>query len=276
MIVTELIGGLGNQMFQYAAGAALAKRSGVSVRVDTTSFEHYTLRRYALEDFACAAEVADPTERLDVALHGQLLEERSALYEPRLEHPYPKAYLRGYWQCERYFQSIRRRLLSEFHPRDPLAGLDADIAAEMADSASVALHIRRGDYVANPHTNAFHGVLPVDYYRDALAFIHENQPAPEQAKRRYFIFSDDPDWCEEAYAFLEPKVLVRHNPPERGFMDLYLMAQAKHHVIANSSFSWWAAWLCRNPGQIVVAPRQWFAASHAQCQDIVPERWVRL
>lgn len=277
MIIAELIGGLGNQMFQYAAGLALADRLAMPFAYDDSAFARYPLRPFALGDWCITARAASELERVRVASLGHIIEEHGSVFMPALLAAHGPTYLKGYWQSEDYFAKMRPRLLREFSPRWALTEQDIGICQQMQQNVSISLHVRRGDYVANAHTNSFHGVMGLDYYREGLDRIlrglSPNGPLNEPI---VFIFSDDPDWCETAFDWINQKVIVRHNPPDRGFMDIHLMRQCKHHIIANSSFSWWGAWLCENENQIVIAPRAWFQSEQAESSHIVPPRWIRL
>lgn len=275
MIISEILGGLGNQMFQYAAGLALAERSGVPLRLDRTPFDWYALWSYSLPDLAISSATASHYDRLAVAAEGSLIQEEGPRYDKRFDYPHAVAYLKGYWQSERYFAHLRPRLRSEFRPLAPFTVQDVEVATAMSSSVAISMHVRRGDYVSNAQAAAFHGVMGVEYYKVGIAAILDRLPEAERRSVHFFIFSDDPDWCAQTYAFLEPKTIVRHNPPSRGAMDIHLMSLARHHIIANSSFSWWGAWLCGNPEQVVVAPRHWFAAEQMSEHDIVPDRWLR-
>lgn len=276
MIISELIGGLGNQMFQYSAAMALAKRSNVDFRIDNSQFASYPLRPYALADWCISGKIATHNEMLKVASEGDLLLETGSSYEPKMFQKFQSLYMRGYWQSEDYFIDIREQLLSEFIPANELSQSDKNIISYMEDVAPIMMHIRRGDYVSNSHTNSFHGVMPIEYYQNSIEKILNEATDIDGKDVVYFVFSDDPDWCEESFTWLEPKVIVRHNPPKKGFMDIYLMSKCKHFVIANSSFSWWGAWLSQNKSKIVVAPKEWFQSKNVESDHIVPKSWHRI
>lgn len=294
MIITRLIGGLGNQMFQYAAGRALSLRMGVELKVDTSGFETYGLRRYELGAYPIAAEIASPEElalvgggvpaprsRWRSVLHrwiGGSSVPSPALYrEPHfpfdadLARQSPPIYMDGYWQSERYFSDVAEILRRDLTPREPLDPVNAETASEIVGSEAVSLHVRRGDYVTNAHTNAYHGTCSLDYYRAAIEHIGSHVASP-----RLFVFSDDADWTRKNLNTDLPTTYVSANPPDRGFRDIQLMSLCRHHVIANSSFSWWGAWLNPRSDKIVVAPSQWFAAGGNDTRDLVPDRWVRI
>lgn len=134
---------------------------------------------------------------------------------------------------------------------------------------SVCIHIRRGDYVENPHTNQVHGILPVEYYAKAIQMIRDSLNSPS-----FFIFSDDPKWLREQAIFKGMNIIS--NTKNKDWEEMYLMSQCSHHIIANSSFSWWGAWLAENPDQIVIAPKKWFNDESFERTDKIPDDWIRI
>lgn len=292
MIVTRLIGGLGNQMFQYAVGRAVARRSKALLALDVSGFANYDLRRYELAEFNIAAHVASekqlislgvvskpPTfinrllKRMGYAAPEHVLREASFTYDSRIESASAPVYLDGYWQSEKYFVHIAEELRQEFSLRDAWDEANEAMAAQIraAGSGAVSLHIRRGDYVSNAHTAQYHGVCSLDYYRDAVSHIasHIEQP-------HFFVFSDDHAWVKENLQIDFPMTLVQVNSADRGINDMMLMKSCRHHVIANSSFSWWGAWLNPHADKIVIAPREWFKQSGNDTRDLIPASWIRL
>ena len=149
----------------------------------------------------------------------------------------------------------------------------ANQAASLAIRAceSVSVHIRRGDYLSNPAFYRFHGVCAVEYYEAAVGHLAGAVENP-----CFFLFSDDLDWARRNLRLDYPVTYVDHNGEDKDYEDLRLMSQCKHHIIANSSFSWWAAWLCANPGKIVIAPRKWFNDPNIDTADIIPASWRRI
>ena len=295
MIVVRILGGLGNQMFQYALGRRLALERGEPLLLDTTGFETYTLHDLALDHLsidvprATPAQVAHltkvaprfpenliPRSWLPRALRRgrrtgphHLLESQGFTYDPRvIEAPSP-LYLDGYWQSERYFAPIADQIRRDFAVRTPLAGENLRVAEQIDAATAVSLHVRRGDYAADPVTRERHGLCPVSYYEKALAHVVGQVP-----DARLFVFSDDPDWAAQNLPVPDDAVLVRHNDASTNYEDMRLMSRCRHHIIANSSFSWWGAWLNASPEKIVVAPMRWMADEPAP--DVCPPDWVRL
>jgi hypothetical protein len=291
-IIVRLIGGLGNQMFQYAAARALALRKGAELKLDVSGFETYGLRRYELGQYPIAATIASTEElaqfgvvfpvskvrRIWARVFGRgdcassaHYREPHFFFDPQLARQALPLFMDGYWQSERYFADIAPLLLQELTPPAPFEAENAALADQITGSNAVSLHVRRGDYVTNAHTNAYHGVCSLDYYKAAIEHMREHVPSPH-----LFVFSDDAEWTKANLASDLPTTYVIANPPERGFRDLQLMSLCQHHIIANSSFSWWGAWLNSNPNKIVVAPKIWFSAGDNDTRDLVPSEWVQL
>jgi hypothetical protein len=297
LVVTRLIGGLGNQMFQYATGRALARRRGAALKLDVTGFAAvaaHTKRRFELDSFSidvCLASDADLAQfdraseprspRLDRALRLLRIDRRHSSwpihrephfqFDPAVPELRAPVYLDGYWQSEKYFFNIDGVLRKEFTAKAPLDGENAALAEAIDSVNAVSLHVRRGDYVDDPATNRFHGICSSDYYQRAIDYISTRAGAPH-----IFVFSDDRQWTRANLRFAVPTTFVGANPPDRGYCDMQLMARCRHHIIANSSFSWWGAWLNPSREKIVVAPQQWFCATGKDTRDLIPQNWVRL
>jgi hypothetical protein len=292
MIIVKLMGGLGNQMFQYALGRRLALLHGVPLKLDLSWFQTQSLRRYQLDCFQIAAEIASLQEisqvrrlgwggfpgllyrvvepRLPLPLRRHI-RERHPGFDPRILRAPRRVYLDGYWQSERYFKEIAALLRTEFTLRQPLSPQAQALLSAVQSGSSVSLHVRRGDYANSPHTNQVHGLLPPDYYRRAAVLIQERLP-----QAVFYIFSDEPGWASQNLAFLSPAVFVQLTSPDQDVEELLLMACCQHHIIANSSYSWWGAWLGENPAKIVVAPEKWFAAPDRMAKGLIPETWIHI
>ena len=295
MIVTRLLGGLGNQMFQYAVGRALAARHNVPLSLDIQPFEGYRLRPYALDHFKIEASVLSAEERHELGLNrgsrgrlGRLINRgliNKVLRLPSLPVVREKGFefdsaifdapascvLAGYWQSPKYFAAIEPQIRSEFTIKDKLDGRNQELARQISESMAVSLHVRRGDYVENALTNRYHGTCSPEYYRSAEQLLRDRI-----GNIRLFVFSDDPDWAEAKLRFVSPVTIVRHNGPDRDYEDLRLMTLCSHHIIANSTFSWWGAWLCPNPDKVVIAPRNWFKEANNRTDDLIPEDWIKI
>lgn len=287
MVITRLLGGLGNQFFQYAAGRALAAKHGTGLKLDTSAFESYPLRSYALNHFRIQGSVLTESERksfgLDRAPKGRLgrlaqrvfgdatipmVREKSFAYDPGLLDAPEACYLEGYWQSPKYFAAIEPDIRSELTVAASPVGLNRDFAAKIAETMSVSLHVRRDDYVTNPTTHRYHGVCGPDYYEAAQRLLLQTL-----GNAQLFVFSDDPSWVEANLRFVLPATILKHNGPEQHYEDLRLMTLCKHHIVANSTFSWWGAWLCPHADKIVVAPKNWFKEAGHGTADLIPQEW---
>jgi len=289
-------------MFQYAAGKALAERHGVGLALDLSGFRNYALRSFLL-DRLCVPE-ADligldrasdrkpinhfiPSlwkQRIDRVLGRAGLPKLAASadqyrephfhYDPAFERLGPQTSLFGYFQSERYFRSIAESLRDWFLPREPFSVPAAEALARIERSRlPVSVHVRRGDYL-NSGTLEFHGILREPYYRQAIDRIEV--ALGEEAE--FFIFSDDPAAAERVLDFV-PRSRLNHvgGDTKRPWEDMALMALCHHHVVANSSFSWWGAWLSRSPEKFVIAPQAWFVAAEMKklnTGDLCPPRWI--
>lgn len=292
MIIVKLMGGLGNQMFQYAVARRLAWRHGTPLKMDFSFLEGEqtgnTPRIYALDTFRISAEKASQWEITYSSGKGNArflsgiarLLQRAARYTSYREHGFQfhpkllslsdKVYLEGYWQSEKYFTDITDIIRDEFTFITPAEGINYQLAQEISSVNSVSLHVRRGDYVTDRQTSEVHGICDGAYYVKAVEEIARAVKDP-----CFYIFSDDPEWVRKNLKLQYSSRYICHN----GTManeDLRLMSLCKHHVIANSSFSWWGAWLSANCNKIVMAPDRWFRDPGINTCDLIPESWVRI
>ena len=290
MIVVRLFGGLGNQMFQYAAARRAAMTRGVPLRLDLSAFGPGSLRTYALSGLRVDAEIASPDTLL--AVHGPstrpakylhrlrrrwrigypwtwLQESWLSSVDPRVMAPPLHSVLEGYWQSEQYFIDIADTIRREFVVATLRGPRALALAAQMTGIDAVSLHIRRGDYVTNPQTNAAHGTCSIDYYQQCAALV-----AAKVRQPHFFLFSDDPQWVAANLVLDHPMTLVS-DPSLSEYDDLRLMSSCRHHIIANSSFSWWGAWLNPSPDKIVLAPARWGSDSRWNDRDLIPPGWIR-
>lgn len=304
MIITRLLGGLGNQMFQYAAGLALAEARRTTLKLDPSWFrfrpEYEAHNRYALscfnitEQFATAEEVdrvrgpiLTRAERWSAAaarkLHfyryaaglnagGNRFVEASAAFDRRLLDQPDPTYLEGMWQAPAYFEAVADLLRAHFSFRYPPTPAVAAMAERIRQASEpVAVHFRRGDYASNPGFSRQIGVLPKAYYQRALAVVLGQVP-----QATAFVFSDDIDCTEREWEGPTPAVSVRAAGAANAYDELRLMSLCRHAVISNSTFAWWAAWLNPNPAKLVVAPRPWHADPSILSGDILPSGWTAL
>ena len=270
MIVAELNGRLGNWLFQYAAARALALDRGTEVALDVS---RYTSWRHpfagpvtrALGFFGLDARYTRREAPADYT-------ERGWGYDPRFHELPASARLRGYFQSPRHWRghedAIRADLAPARLPRDH----DLEALLEDIDKGpAVALHVRRGDYLTTERD--LHFVCTDAYYAQALRYVRDRMSGA-----RVFVFSDDPEWCRTRYA-TDARVVDLAASKAEPALDLHLMSRCRHHVISNSTYSWWGAWLAAHPGQIVCTPERWFnddAMNAAAMRDTVPAAWQRI
>lgn len=285
MIVFQAQGGLGNQLFQYATARRIALQHQCPLVVDHHWFNNprpgETPRRLELTRYPLQMRLANRNELARWAplrsrwaqyvkplLPLKLIREKGYGINRLVLNASAKTYLSGYWQSELYFNDIRDLLLTELSPIEPPSTEDAIVIAQIRQCESVSIHIRRGDYVTSSSASVYHGLCSIDYYHSAIDYIAKRVDNPT-----LFVFSDDPQWAEANLCSQHPTVYVKHNSPDNAFQDLRMMSLCKHHILANSSFSWWGAWLAQHPCGIVVAPSRWFAANHPT-PNLIPSRWV--
>lgn len=289
MVIAQLLGGLGNQLFQYAAARRIAWAHNAPLKLDVSGFEHYGRRTYALrafniiEEFASAADVASVrgaglgrrlrqgAERLLPYRRRRWLLERHYHFDPEVLGAGSHVYLEGYWQSEKYFKDIEDIIRSEFTVKTTIGAAGEAIAAEIHSTESVSVHVRRGDYVDDPVVRRVHGPCTEEYYRAAMSHMVGKTATPA-----FFLFSDDAGAALEDIRSEYPMRLASRQGRRNDYEDFWLMTQCKHHIIANSSFSWWAAWLGSHPGKVVVAPRRWVNTEELDTRDLIPEGWHRI
>lgn len=288
MIVVRLCGGLGNQLFQYAAGRRLADIWQTELVLDLGWYARTpptdTPRMYELDNYPIRARPTNAGEALWCRLHeGRLLRrmsflprrwrhwrEKSFAFDPAVLDMPDNTYLDGYWQSHRYFEDAADLIRSDITPLAPFGRQDENVAALIATGDAVSVHVRRGDYVTHQAAATAHGQCSLDYYKAALAHILLHVVRPH-----FFVFSDDPAWTRENLPLPGPATFVDHNGPAAAFQDLRLMSLCKHQITANSSFSWWGAWLAAQQDGVVVAPKKWFAVERPS-DSLTPARWYRI
>lgn len=278
MIYTRLLARLGNQMFQYAAGRGLAARLGVDFTVDPRRAVHKgdgVLTRVFELDWATPENMPRAQHERPLAYYAwrglrrspKIYRENGLGYNAAFDTLPDNTYLHGYWQCERYFAHIADDIRAAFVPRHPMSAQNADMAQRIAAGPSVSLHVRRGDYL----TVGAHGICDQTYYDAALAAVTQGLTSPT-----VYVFSDDPQWAKENLPMSFEKVVVDFNGPDSDYEDMRLMSLCQHNVIANSSFSWWGAWLNANPNKRVAGPANWFSNPKLSNPDILPDRWIKI
>ena len=287
------MGGHSNQLFQYATARCLAMRLGTDVYMDRSWFdaiaEGDTQRTYELEGYSFEQRFIEPDgftlledserpprhrffTRKPTKTPLARYRQQGHRFDERVLGLPDGMYLDGWWQDERYFREIRATLLEEIELKEPVGERDAEWLRAIRESTSVSVHVRRGDYVTSPATTAFHGVLEASYYQAALARL---RALSGDGELRLFVFSNDIAWCRDHFRFDYPTTFV--DSGNSGAEDMRLMRECRHHVVANSSFSWWGAWLSDHPEKVVIAPKRWFRDEQADAEtEIVPTSWERI
>jgi hypothetical protein len=179
-------------------------------------------------------------------------------------------YLDGYWQSEKYFANIDRLIAQEFTVKTPQTGRDKEVAEQMSSCDSVSLHIRRGSYLTPPHNTVIEP-RPLTYYHRCVDRIAQTVKNPH-----FYIFSDDFQWVRNNLKLAYKTTFVDHNKSDKDYEDLRLISLCKHNIVANSTFSWWGAWLNKNPRKIVLSPAEWFKDTSLNTRDLTPESWVKI
>jgi hypothetical protein len=281
MIIANIYGGLGNQLFQYAAGRQLAERNHTRLKLDIENFKKDKRREYLLNHFALKESFCTSLDKtiikgknrirklLDKDAQGNIYVEKSVAFDEKVTGLGNNIYLDGYFGNEKYFISIENIIRDEFRVTKTPDSINEMFLQKIKSTNSVALHVRRGDYVSNKETNAVHGVCSIAYYKEAIARVADKTSDPH-----FFIFSDDMPWVKENLQINEfPVDYIEHNK-DLAHEDLRLMYSCKHTIIANSSFSWWGAWLNSNPGKIIIAPEKWNNIPGNETE--LPVQWIRL
>jgi Glycosyl transferase family 11 len=292
MIIVKLCGGLGNQMFQYAAAKALSVTNNTKLKLDISHFDkiapNQTIRSYSLnifpnvkEEIAEKEEIRKIIPQFETDILNKIYKyinnkifnfNKSFIIESDLSYSgisfksKEPAYLEGYWQSEKYFKE-QSLVIEDCFSLDYLnnnASLQSFIERTRS-RMSISIHVRRGDYITNPSTNSYHGIAELSYYHRSIAKI----AGLVSGNLEFFIFSDDIQWCRENLKIDHKHVYISTGEHHH---DLYLMSCCRHNIIANSSFSWWAAWLNKNSDKIIIAPKKWF--SNQPAKDVVPVNWI--
>jgi hypothetical protein len=311
VIITHLIGGLGNQMYQYAMGRHLAELNSTVLKLDVTGFEKYKHRVYGLSCFRIAEKFATVEEvrtlskkrwfeksktfgnlkrrlRLktvsseNLNLRNFIVKEKPFYYEPEILDMRGNIFLKGHWESYQYYEPIREILLKEFAIKYPQDDLNKRLSERILSTHSVGLHVRRGDKASEPSARRIHGACSVEYYNKAIEYVMQRVAGTE-----IYVFSDDMAWARKNIKAGAPVYFVDHNDASKDYEDLRLMSQCRHNIIANSSFSVWAAWLNTNKEKIVIGPKSFYTEDkQSKIEELItnparrvqsmPEDWVKL
>lgn len=284
MIIIRLNGGIGNQMFQYAMGRSLSVKNNTDLFLDIEEYDENNFRRYELDKFRINARIATKREIASIKPNKILnfidrfkhfskrryLKERQFNFDKEVLEAGDNIYIDGYFQDEKYFKDIEDNIKKEFTLKDEVTEATAEWIKKAEGCDSISLHIRRGDYAQNKKTNQFHGTCGIDYYEKAIKIVSE-----KIKDSNFFIFSDDIAWAKNNLKLNFPAYFVSDGNIS-DYEELIIMSRCKHNIIANSSFSWWGAWLNDNPKKIVIAPQKWFATDKFNTENLIPEKWTSL
>ena len=293
MVIVKLQGGLGNQMFQYANAFVLAKKKQTELYLDLTLFikrnakKLITPREYELNIFNLPGQILTsrqvkkihqhkdfrlPFWKINNKLSYSFYTEKLYEFDENLYDAGLPIYLDGYFQSYKYFTEYAEIIqqLFAFENKHLLVSLSENLQ-KITNEDSVAVHVRRGDYVTNQQTNEHHGTCDLDYYEKSISLILN-----EVNKPHFFFFSDDLLWVKEKFKNLAAaKTFVDENAGKNSWRDMFFMSKCKHNIIANSSFSWWGAWLNQNKSKKVIAPAKWVQLN-VPLKDLIPDSWVQL
>ncbi len=299
MILVRLIGGLGNQMFQYAFAYSLAKKNNTVLKVDTSLLkdkskphEIVTHRDFVLEDvFDLSIEIASNKEieyfngKVYKSLIGKIINkilwqfkkhrlivEQDRGFNSDLLQLSDNVCIVGSFQSEKYFID-HDTIKSLYKFKYPILPISTELSSELKTKNSVAVHIRRGDYVTSPLYSKTIGVLPISYYINAIALIKEKTDSPV-----FYVFSDDINWCKNELKI--PNTIFNYVGDEHAGINaanyMQLLSLCKHFIISNSTFAWWAAWLGEHRDSLIIGPNNWFIDKSNDVKDILPERWAKI
>lgn len=261
-----IMGGLGNQMFQWAFGYAMSQKTKKNVVFDTSWFDRVKdndfkgeKRVLELQNFKMNLQIGSLENAVETR------ERCENIYEPSLFKKRGTRKYIGYYQCEKYFKKYRKEILGHFTLRKDLDEKNIKMLEKIKSVNSIAVHIRRGDYLKLYNV---YSRCSLDYYNKAIDYIAKHVENPH-----FFLFSDDVNWVKKFLKISYPYTIVDINSSGDAVFDLELMRNCKHNIIANSTFSWWGAWLNENPEKIVVAPKEWFVKEKT---DILPKEWIKI
>ena len=294
MIVVKVFGGLGNQMFQYALGKYLAIKNNSDLYLDLSWYsinKSSTKRKFQLDIFNTEFKIANSKIISDskpfilrllntvlirlklgtVQTHNYFIEDKFS-FNSSFEKIRNYCYVNGYWQSPLYFQSIESIIREDFKFPMLQHSSNIDIEEKIKKTNSVGIHLRRGDFINSKH-HGIHGICSLEYYQSTISYVSNKID-----EAVFFIFSDDVEWVKENFNFDSRSYYISGNNGTNSYIDMQLMSGCKHNIIANSSFSWWGAWLNTNSDKIIIAPKQWFFCEslNKQTNDLMPETWIRL
>ena len=286
-VVSVISGGLGNQLFQYAAGRALSLSLECDLTLDLSWFLGGHNRKYGLDNFELPIKPLNSASKLPLGIKAFGAKISKKFFRSRFGLPvYREAYfhynpsfqsidspvvLDGYFQSERYFLGCEDQIHRDLNFSGAFPEKCLPVYKRIQEYDAIAVHVRRGDYLSSKQNVAIYHSLTIEYYSDAVKKLSQGLKNPH-----CFIFSDDVSWARDHLQLEIPSEVVDVNSGDEVYWDLRLMSSCKHFVIANSSLSWWGAWLGKDPYKQVIAPRKWFKSNATNITDLIPTHWSRL
>jgi hypothetical protein len=267
MIIVKLTGGIGNQMFQYALGRWLSFDRKTELAFDVSWYK-ISQRHYSLGNFQIVGKPATAYEKAK-ALFNKHIKEKTLLFDQKILSAPKNSNLDGYWQNPKYFEGIEDVLKKDFTLKDFQGEKFDAMLQKISKTNSVSLHVRREDYLAEKHASVYAECKP-EYYQKALEYL-----ASKAGNINIFVFSDDTAWVKENLKIAASANFVS-NGSFSDFQELMLMSACKHNITANSTFSWWGAWLNQNPDKMVIAPKKWLLVESAYETGLLPPQWIIL
>jgi hypothetical protein len=276
MKVVRVIGGLGNQMFQYAFYLSLLKKYP-DTYLDISGFSNYKTHQFQLDRVFKLEKVQyfkpNIFQKFIFYIFSKKLILQDTLYHPNaLSLSQKYVYLDGYWNTEKYFEEIKSLVRSEFEIKSEIDKKNRELLQLISETNSVSIHVRRGDYLSTELNKKIYGnICTIEYYKKAIHYIGSKVNNP-----KYFIYSNDINWCKKNLN-LDGIYVDWNSDPKESFKDLHLMSTCKHNILANSTFSWWAGWLNQNSEKLVIVPSRFFNETIiSNIETLIPTSWVRI
>lgn len=289
MIIIKLQGGLGNQLFQYAFARNMSIENNTNLKFDISWYKNSNNRFFKLNSFNTKIEIASNKEvvkyfkkdnlqrkiqksidLIKLIKFKKIITENDLSFNDKYLNIGKNCYVNGYWQSEKYFKNIENIIRKEFTLKEKINDNLFDIYKLIEKSNSISIHIRRGDYLSNKYSRKYH-VLQTEYYLKTIELITKKIKNPH-----FFIFSDDIKWAQDNLNINFNKTFIEPELGSKDYEELILMSKCKHNIIANSSFSWWGAWLNNNTDKIVIAPKDWYKIEAKKTCDLILKSWITI
>jgi hypothetical protein len=291
MIIAHIIGGLGNQMFQYSAGKSLALTLSSQLKLDISDYKNYPLRTFSLDCFNTNCSLAKEEEvvrfknllaapktgtlskvaKIYSIITGiKVYKEKGFAFDANYFKIKDNNYITGYFASEKYFKNIEKDIRQEFTLRKHFSDNAQYLQKGILNSNSISIHIRRGDYISNATTKNFHGTCDLSYYKSGITYLKTRISKPA-----YYIFSDDIAWAKNNLP-IKKRVIYVSDTIKYDYEEMMLMSLCRYNIIANSTFSWWGAWLNKYHNKIVIAPKRWFNDASVDTKDLYLSDWLKI